>query len=70
VAHIHEILVAGLKESRRVEDVDLGPEDLAQEYRASANRQMRLADGLFSIEERRPAAEGRAEERTNLPIAS
>ena len=44
VADMHQVPVAGLEEPRRVEDVDLGAEDLAQEHRADADRQVRLAD--------------------------
>jgi len=64
----HQVLAIGLEESRRVGNVDLRSEDLAQEHRARTDRRVRIADHMLQVHKRRAPAERGADERANLPI--
>src|SRR5437762_3084105 len=66
-AQHHQMLVA-LEEAGRVGDIDLHPQHFAEERRARAEGQVRVASGELRVHERGRAGERRADKRSNLAI--
>ena len=61
-------ILAGLEEPGRIGNFDFRSKHFAEEHRADAERQIRIAGGALQIDERRSAAERRADKWTQLAV--
>ena len=67
VAPQHEMVVARLEESGRMPEVDLDAQHVTKHRRAHADHGVRLARGVFKIDEGRTPTEGRPDAADNIP---